>query len=168
MRELTIENLKDCAACSEGIEWITPLIEAGDIEAVKVALCNERPRWAQWAYKHEFDVLPLDESKRNGSVIVDSDLVFSQTAGDCSTQTAGGRSTQTAGGRSTQTAGDCSTQTAGYCSRHKAGMNSVFICRYYRSGVARVATMISVDDKFWTFNVETERWEHSSDQSEPE
>ena len=118
-KPLTLKALKGEGACDEGIAWITPLIEAGDIEAVKIALCNEKPSWAQWAYEREFDVLPEDASERNGATVIDGRLVFVQTAGGRSTQTAGGRSTQTAGDDSTQTAGDYSTQIAGEGSRHK-------------------------------------------------
>ena len=175
-KPLTLKALKSANACVEGIAWITPLIEAGDIEAVKIALCNEKPSWAQWAYEREFDVLPEDASERNGATVIDGRLVFVQTAGGRSTQTAGGRSTQAAGYHSTQTAGDDSTQTAGDYStqiagegsRHKGRNGTVAICRYWRNDRYLVATkVLDSDEFFWSYNVESDEWEHSVDQSDP-
>ena len=160
VKRMTLKALKSANACEEGMEWITPLIEAGDIEAVKIALCNEKPSWAQWAYEREFDVLPEDASERNGATVIDGRLVFVQTAG--------GRSTQTAGGRSTQTAGRNSTQTAGEGSRHKGSDGTVAICRYWQEGRYFVATkVLDSDEFFWSYNVESDEWEHSVDQSDP-
>ena len=176
VKRMTLKALKGEGACDEGIAWITPLIEAGDIEAVKIALCNEKPSWAQWAYEREFDVLPEDASERNGATVIDGRLVFVQTAGGSSTQTAGYRSTQKAGDHSTQTAGDYSTQTAGggstqtagYGSRHKGGKGTVCICRYWSGPEYSVATKVLESDEFyWTYNITSGEWEHSKDQSDP-
>ena len=192
VKRMTLKALKGEGACEEGMEWITPLIEAGDAEGVKVALCNEHPVWAQWAHRHGFDVLPDDQSARNGATISDGKLVFYQTAGNDSTQTAGygstqtagygstqkagGRSTQAAGYHSTQTAGDDSTQTAGDYStqiagegsRHKGRNGTVAICRYWRNDRYLVATkVLDSDEFFWSYNVESDEWEHSVDQSDP-
>jgi len=121
MKELTIESLQADHAFHEGIDWITPLLAEGDLEAVKAALCNEKPFWAQWAHANGYSVLPRDAAKRNGAMVAGDRLVFDQTAGHYSTQTAGPFSTQTAGHFSTQTAGDGSTQTAEHGSTQTAG-----------------------------------------------
>ena len=168
VKRMTLKALKSANACEEGMEWITPLIEAGDAEGVKVALCNEHPVWAQWAHRHGFDVLPDDQSARNGATISDGKLVFYQTAGNDSTQTAGYGSTQTAGYGSTQTAGNYSTQTAGNYSRHKGGKGTVCICRYWSGPEYSVATKVLESDEFyWTYNITSGEWEHSKDQSDP-
>ena len=121
---LSIEALEAADACEPGMEWITPLIEQGDEQAVIDALHRHHPTWAQWALAHGFNVKPSSDEfgwdDERGTYFQTSGYGSTQTAGYGSTQTAGDCSTQTAGHGSTQTAGDCSTQTAGYGSTQAA------------------------------------------------
>jgi hypothetical protein len=55
LKALTLENLRADDACSAGMEWITPLIEANDPELVNKLIEHERDWW-YWAAQNGYEV----------------------------------------------------------------------------------------------------------------
>jgi hypothetical protein len=55
LKALTLENLRADDACSAGMEWITPLIEANDPELVNKLIEHERGWW-YWAAQNGYEV----------------------------------------------------------------------------------------------------------------
>ena len=53
MKELTLENLYDDEACSEGIAWITPLLESGGPTEEDWL---QKPGYWEWALSQGYDV----------------------------------------------------------------------------------------------------------------
>ena len=55
LKTLSVQALIEAGACKEGLDWITPIIEAGDLVEVQRRLVTEHWDYCLWCQDHGFD-----------------------------------------------------------------------------------------------------------------